>query len=142
MRKNKWIFYFLYAVVIVCYMTFSNKILISLNEEVMRSFNSLSLIIWSTIIFIGLGLLIGLEKFLLEMRKEGHWRINLPRIIFLGLPSLYFSVGIFIAFLPINFTQRILSSQIIFFSKYTNFISIFQMILGYIIITSFIKDKN
>lgn len=142
MRKSNWLLYFIYAVALLGYMIFSNKILISVNEQVQRTFNSLPLIIWSMIIFVVLGLLLGLERFLLETRKEGHWKINSPKIIFLGVPSLYFSLSIFILSHPMNFIQGILYYPILFFSKHTDFISIFQIILGYIIITSFIKIKN
>lgn len=100
--------------------------------------------IWSTIIFILLGTLLGLEKLLLEMRTEGKWRINLPKVILLGIPSLYFSFGIVVMYYcPIAFIQQTLGYPIQFFLQSEfNFLSIFQIILGYIIVTSFIKIEE
>lgn len=142
MRKNKWLLYFIYSVVLVCYIIFSSKILIFEKEQFQRTFNNLPLITWSIIIFILFGLLLGLEKLLLEIRKDGKWRINLPRLILLGVPSLYFSLGILILSFPITFIRRTLSYPILYFLKYDDILSIFQVTLGYIIITSFIKVKE
>lgn len=142
MRKNKWILYSIYSVVLVFYIIFSSKILIFEKEQYQRTFNNLPLIIWSMIIFIVFGLLLGLEMFLLEMRKDGKWMINLPRLILLGAPSLYFSSGILILSCPIALIRRTISYPILYFLKYEDILSIFQVILGYIIITSFIKVKE
>ena len=142
MKKNNWLLYFSYAVALIGYITFSNKILIFLNNQFKMTFKTLPLLLGSMIIFIVLGVLLGLERFILEKRKEGNWRINLPKVIFLGLPSLYFSVGTLIYFYcPIIFVQVTLCYQIRFFFE-GNFISVFQIILGYIICTSFIKIKD
>lgn len=94
------------------------------------------------IIFIVFGLLLGLEMFLLEMIKDGKWMINLPRLILLGAPSLYFSSVILILSCPIALIRRTISYPILYFLKYEDILSIFQVILGYIIITSFIKVKE
>lgn len=61
--------------------------------------------------------------------------------LFLGLPSLYFSIGVFIIYSPINFIQQILLVPNSLLLKGT-FISVFQMILGHTICTSFIKIKD
>lgn len=133
--------YSIYSVVLVCYIIFSSKILIFEKEQFQRTFNNLPLIIWSMIIFIVFGLLLGLEKFLLERRKDGRWKINLPKLVLLGIPSLYFSLGIILLSIPINFIPRILFYPILYFLKYEDILSIFQVVLGYIISMSFIKKK-
>lgn len=143
MRKNNWLLYSIYSVILVCYAIFSSKILIFEKQQFQRTFNNLPLIILSMIIFIMFGLLLGVEKFLLEMRKDGKWKINLPKLILLGIPSLYFSLGLLIIVsFPITFIQRTLSYPILYFLKYDAILSIFQVILGYIIITSFIKVRE
>lgn len=138
-RKNNWLSYFVYAVILLGYIMLSNKILIYLNEQAQKFYNILPLTIWRIVIFIVLGLLLGLEKFLLEIRKEGKWEINLPKVIFLGIPTLYFSLSIFVYYCPIDFIRQPLSS---FMETRMHFIPIFQMILGYILITSFNKVKE
>lgn len=140
MKKNKWLFYFLYTAILISYITISNKMLIFLNEQRARTYDIFPLMIWSTIIFILLGALIGLEKFMLEVRKEGLWKVNLPKIILLGIPSLYFAFGLALYYLPIKFVQQFFVYPIQFFLQGNfNFLSVFQMIFGYVIITSFIK---
>ena len=106
MKNNNWLKYLLYAVILICYITFSDKIITSLMNHTQTTYSPFLYILGSMIIFIVLGLLLGLESFISEMKKEGKWRINAPKVVFLGLPSLYFSVGTFIYFYcPIEFVQ-------------------------------------
>lgn len=87
----------------------------------------------------GIGLILGLEHLFTEIEKEGKWKINLPRIILIGIPSLYFSLSMFIYYT---------NNQIIDYPIYvllkgnSSFISVFQLILGYSFITSFYKGKE
>ena len=141
MKKYNWLSHCLYAVVLICYIAFGNNILIFLNEQRQTTYKMLPFLLGSMIIFIVLGVLLGLDKLILEMRKEGNWRLNLPKVIFLGLPSLYFSIGVFITFIPIGFIQQTIGYPIRFFLT-GNFISVFQIILGYTICTSFIKIQD
>jgi hypothetical protein len=143
MGKNKWLSYFRYMLVILCYFVFSNKILIFWDKQRQMTYNPFPSMLCSMIIFVVLGLLLGLETFLLETKKEGTWRVNLPKLILLGVPTLYFSLGIFIMYIPLSFIQQPLSYPLQFFlGDSTNFLSIFQVILGYIIITSFTKIED
>ena len=85
--------------------------------------------------YVGIGLLLGLEHLIHEKNKEGYWKINLPKIILMGVPSLYFSLAL-ILYINLNvfsFPLRILMGIGI------DFMSIFQIVLGYSIITSFYK---
>jgi hypothetical protein len=113
------------------------------DKQMEMTYSPFPSMLWSMIIFIVLGLLLGLETFLLETRKEGTWRVNLPKIILLGVPTLYFSLGIFIMYLPLSFIQQTLSYPLQFFLEgSTHFLSIFQVIFGYIVITSFTKVED
>ena len=76
MKKNNWIWYLIYALVLSCYMMFSIKILMFLSKQMAITFNGLPLMIWPMIIFIVFGLLLGLDKFLMERRKKGIWKVN------------------------------------------------------------------
>jgi len=141
-RKNYWLSYFVYAVVLVFYMILSDKILESIVKESQRTFNMLPYMIWSSIAFVILGVLLGLEKFMLERKKEGKWKVNLPKVLFLGIPSLYFSISMFIALCPIDFIRQILSYPIsVLLKSDMNFEKAFQVVLGFTISTSFVKEK-
>lgn len=141
MKKNNWGAYFVYALVFFCYTVLSNKLLISVYKEKQMTYQIMPLILWSMFIFILLGLLLGLEKLILESKKEGRWKINLPKLMFLGIPSLYFSLGILIYYSPS--ISQVLSYPIQFFLQNNiDFLSIFQVILGYVISSSFIKVED
>lgn len=143
MKNNNWLKYFLYAVVLICYITLSDKIIVFLNNQYYHlKISTFLLLLGKTIIFIVVGLLLGLESLILETRKEGKWRVNLPKVIFLGLASLYFSIGTFIYYYcPIVFVQVTLCYPIRYFLD-GNFLIVFQIILGYTICTSLIKIKH
>jgi nitrogen fixation/metabolism regulation signal transduction histidine kinase len=142
-KKSNWLSYFAYLVVLLCYIIFSNKILIYVSKQREMTYKFLPLMLWSTVISIVLGLLIGFEQLLLQKRKEGSWRIDLPKIVLLGIPSLYFSFGIFIYYCPITFVQQYLTYPIQFLvESNSNLLSIIQVLLGYIITTSFIKVED
>lgn len=145
MKKNNWLSYFLYSAILIGYITISNKMLLFLNEQRARTYDNFPYMTWSTIIFILLGALIGLEKFILEVRKEGPWKVNLPKVILLGIPSLYFTFGWTLYYFPVKFLYQTLAYPIQFFLL-GNFklLPVFQMIFGYVIVTSFIKvdDSN
>ncbi|GKU32344.1 hypothetical protein CFB3_44520 [Clostridium folliculivorans] len=131
----------MYAVVFFCYIVLSNKLLISVDKEKQMTFQVMPLILWSMFIFILLGLLLGLEKLILESKKDGRWKINLPKLIFLGIPSLYFSLGILIYYSPS--ISQVLSYPIQFFLQNNiDFFSVFQVIFGYVISSSFIKVED
>jgi hypothetical protein len=141
LKKNNWGAYFLYAVVFFCYIVLGNKLLISVNKEKQVTYQIMPLILWSLFIFILLGLLLGLEKLILERQKHGYWKINLPKLIFLGIPALYFSLGVLIYYSPS--IPKVISYPIEFFLQNNlDFFSIFQVILGYVISSSFIKVEE
>ncbi len=141
MKKYNWLSYFLYAVVLIGYIAFSNTIVISLREQSAATFEVLPFFLGITIIYIFLGVLLGLDKLLVEIKKEGNWRLNWPKFIFLGLPFLYLSLGVFIGYIPIDFIQQTIIYPMIFV-RTGDFLSVYQMILGYIVCTSFIKVQD
>jgi hypothetical protein len=97
------------------------------------------------LIFASIGLIIGIEHLLSEISKQGQWKICLPKIILLGLPSLYFSLGYIIYCSNILIFCQYLYQPILTITigqKLGNFIELFQFIFGYVIITSFYKTPN
>jgi uncharacterized membrane protein YsdA (DUF1294 family) len=104
----------------------------------MRTFGTaFSYICLITILFvlnIIIGLLFGLDRLTAERKKSGKWKIDIPRIIILGLPSLFFSLSYYIALLNIEIFTLILYG--------TDYIPIFQILLGYVLITCLYKDSS
>lgn len=99
-----------------------------------------SLITINMLIVVSIGILLGLEHIISETRKEGTWKINSPKIILLGLTSLYFSLTSFLIFSNIQFVQKIIAFPLYKLLKYgSGYVPLFQLILGYVIITSFYK---
>ncbi|OLS03036.1 hypothetical protein [Tissierella creatinophila] len=98
----------------------------------------------SMIIKISIGLLLGLEYIIKEIRKEGNWKINLSKIILMVIPSLYFSMSyLFMYLYNDNLIYRILTYPgFIFIQNGSGFVFVFQLVLGYSLITSFYKQSK
>ncbi len=136
MKIKSWLKYFIYILLILIMVFWGQHVLAVIRENAKRNFNACYPYIITTIFYVGIGLLLGLEHLISEIKKEGVWKLNLPKIILMVVPSLYFSFGIFIYYNNLT----VLSFPIgILMKNGTNFISIFQLILGYSIITSFYK---
>lgn len=97
----------------------------------------------SLLIGVSIGLVLGLEHFLGEFKKEGTWKLNLPKLIIVGLPSLYFSLTYIFYYSGIRFLFVIAYSISNYISRYgSGYMILFQLIFGYIVITSFYKSNN
>lgn len=138
MKAKSWIKYLIYMCLILIIVFWGQHVFWVYKQDVEKTFNFNPYFHYGlTIIFYaGIGLLLGLEHLLCEMKKEGTWRINLPKIALMGIPALYFSLGVFIYYSNIT----VLSFPIqVLIKNGTNFINTFQIILGHSIITSFYK---
>ncbi len=95
----------------------------------------------SFIIGIGLGLLLGLEHFIGEMKKRGRWRINLPKLILVAVPCFYFSLSyvIMASSLPLPIINTLFYPTIFIHRYFTGYEVFLQLITGYILLTSFDK---
>jgi len=136
--KNSWLKYFIYILLIVVTVFIGNYFY----QAISKNGNNPYFINIVLIIFYGgIGVILGLEQFICIKKKEGRWRINIPKLVLIGIPSLYFSLYLFIYYSNI---LNVISSPIgVLLRSNINFINIFQLILGYTIITSFNKfDDN
>ena len=143
MKQNKWLAYFLYGVLLLGYFVLGHIMLEYLNAQRIKTFVILPYEIGSTIIYSVGGILLGLEKFIVEVEKKGSWKVNWPKVIFLGVPLVYLAFGIFIGHIPISYGRKILwyPFSLLYFSK-VDLVPIFQLAFGYIFITSFMKIKK
>jgi len=97
-----------------------------------------NIIIFQFIVYSFAGMIFGFEKIMSEMKKSGHWKINLPRIIFIGLPSFLMGM-IFVLYVFTSIRLQILTLS---FVNSGLFISFMQMFFGYILVTSFYKSEE
>jgi hypothetical protein len=141
MKVKSWSRYLVYMCLILLMVFWGQHIFGVYKQGVQKSFNfrpyylnALMLIFYG-----GIGLLLGLEHLIGEIKKVGTWEINLPKIVLMVIPSLYFSLAIFIYYNNISsltFPIRLLIED------GTAFINAFQIILGYSIITSFYRNNK
>lgn len=82
------------------------------------------------VIYLIAGMVFGLEKFFTEIKSEGHWKVNIPRLLIMGTPSLIMGL--------LTFSFSYLS--LLYPSPYV-FACFMQMLLGYAIVTSLYKSK-
>ena len=95
----------------------------------------------SMIVRIFIGFILGLEYIANESKNEGKWEINLPKFILVVIPSLYFSLLLFLQLIPNKFLLNILKKPVfMFIIMDLKFTFLFQILLGYFFITSFYKQ--
>ena len=146
MKMKMWIKYLIY-IMVLSLMVFGGQYVLVLYQSNMQKgtwgisgvyiFNLLMLVICGAI-----GAILGLENLLLQAKKEGTWKINFYKIVIWGVPSLYFSLTYCIYYCNIDFIRSFLSYPAAYLlAKNANiFIGMFQVILGYSIISSFYKE--
>ena len=145
MKSKSWSKYF-FTIILILVIAFGGQYV--LNGIIRNAKQNLNYNVYyhniMMIIFYGaIGRVLGLDHLIKETKKEGPWVINISKLIFMGIPSLYFSLAICIVYINNQFIQNVIAYPIrILSSNSTNFISIFQLILGYSIIISFNKKMN
>lgn len=142
MKLRLWIKYLIYITLILTLIFISQHYLEIARKEASVTFRynlyynySLNLLCYG-----GIGVLLGLGNLIREIKRSGAWKINFAKLVLLGLPSLYFSLAVFIYYSDTPFIQNILAYplQVLPMNNF-NYIGIFQVILGYVIPTSFYK---
>ncbi len=140
MRVKPWIKYAIYILLICIVLFLKDYVVGKIEYSFQRTFGANgSYILLITIPFIfnlAIGFLIGIENFINEINKDGKWRINLPKIILVGVPSLFFSLTYHFASINNFFVQHYLLK---YTTLGTNFIPVFQILLGYVFITCLYK---
>lgn len=145
MNSKSWLKYFFIIILILVMVFWGQYVFESIRRNIEETLNVNPYFqnIIMLVFYGGIGLILGLEHLIQEIRKQGKWVINIPKLVFLGIPSLYFSLAIFIYYSNSPFLRDVLSYPIgILLTGNANFISIFQLILGYSVITSFYKKNE
>jgi hypothetical protein len=129
--------YLIYAVLLFGYLFLVNYLYLALVRYNSIYFNITSLILRAMpVSYIIFGCLLGLEHIVRQNRKDGVWSVTVVRLIFLGLPSLFFSFYWFLYFIgPLR--KPILPAWLP-----QQFFCLAAVVLGYVLITSFNKGSN
>lgn len=144
MKIKQWLKYLIYTIIIFALILLKGYVERRNNAYFNNTFRiNFSLYTFSVLINIGIGLIIGLEQLISGIYKEGSWKINIPKVVFIVLPSIYFSSTYYLAYSSNQFIQKILTYPMLILSKNgTSFLSIFQLMFGYFLITSFYKQSE
>lgn len=130
MEKN-WKRYIIFLIMAVLFLVAASSI-----ERYIKTLQNNMIIVgnsffaWEFIVYFIAGTVFGFEKLFCEIKKEGRWKINVPRLLILGMPSLLIGTGLFL-FLP-DYISFIWLNTIL----YSWFM---QMLFGYVVVTSFYK---
>lgn len=145
MKLKSWTKYFICISLILIMVFLGHHVseIIRENAQKTLNFNPYYTNVIMIIFYGSIGLLLGLEHFISELKKKGKWMLILPKIIIMGLPSLYFSFFIFIYYNNNHIIHNFIAYPIsLLIEGGSNFIPVFQITLGYSIITSFYKDNK
>lgn len=141
-KEKRWIT--LYAVALLLMIFVLAVIDVRLSEHAQQTFQMFPYIISMTIIYPLFGMLLGTSHILNEHKKRGKWKLNLGKILVIGLPAFflsYYTVLVFSIDAPLHF----LSIPGGFFNKMMlsgSTMHFFQILLGYTILTSFYKEER
>jgi len=134
-RTSKILTYLLYLFVLFGFLAASTWATTMLKIWVGRTFRPIPGFIGSSLIFVFIGILIGLDHFAIQYRRQGKWSVNITRLIILGIPS-----AIFAFYLALAFTFVIPIPSFIY-NCYL-FSEVSALIFGYTIVTSFYKNQS
>lgn len=144
MKFKSWLKYLTYIILILVIIVLKDYVE-SIFSDSYKRFDSdmFFYLVISLILGVFIGALLGLDHYLSEIKKEGIWKINLPKLVLVGMPSLYFSLTNIWFLSEIKYLRDIISYPLLFIFRYgSGYISLFQVILGYVLITSFFKYNH
>lgn len=145
MKVKSWLRYLIYISIITTIVYLAQYIFgyIKNNPESTININPYLIYALKTIIYMVIGSILGLEHLVFQIKKEGTWRVNLPKIVLMVIPSLYFALAVIIYYFDSLFTLNILSYPLgRLVRNQGQFISVFQLIFGYTLTTSFYKKSK
>ncbi len=82
-----------------------------------------------------IGLFLGFEYLILEYRKEGVWKVNLPKLILMVIPSLCISISWVLYYYGNNPAFLLIKNSF-------GFVHIAPVVFGFSLITCFYKVEK
>lgn len=145
MRGKTWLKYLIYTSIIIAVVFVGQNVFEQIRMNAIKTFNFYPYLqnVVSVIVYGSVGFILGFDSLMCEIKKEGKWKVNLPKMVFMGIPALYFSFSIFIYYSNIRLISEVLvyPARILVESN-PNLFSVFQLMLGYSIATIFYKDTE
>lgn len=146
MKIKSWLQYLAYSLITLALIFLASYVCSQYRVSFKTTYQpNLYLVSIYTLIYMMVGALLGLEYFIKELKKNGRWKINLPKLILSVIPSFY------LAIFPIAFCSGVrfiidLFYPILYSSStvlgYGLSSQLFQVIFGYLIITSFNRQRE
>lgn len=130
MNRKNIVKHLIYLILIISLYYLGSSILAKQYEEAKITFiyNYWLITIIKLIFFGGIGVVLGLDKFLSELTQKGKWSFDIIKFLILGIPSLIFSMQ----YLVLTFIQIP--------SSFNNMYTIANIVLGHTLISSFYKE--
>ena len=144
MKRKQWLKFLIYLIILIV-LVILRVYAAKLTREFYYKYFSMPFIplIVTILTNIALGLLLGFEHMLQEKQSGGTWKINFPKLVLLGLPMLYCSIANFSMYSPNKILLYLFTYPMWWLINYdANILSVFQLIFGYVVITSFYKYKK
>lgn len=127
---------------LVIYFAIMSNIQAHLEEQVKRTFEGFKyLILVTEFKYLGLGLILGLVHLINEIKSEGEWTINTPKLIFIALPSFLFSFFYILNFLPLGISMPFFMPVMKLLASDSFPREIISVIFGYSVITAFYRKE-
>lgn len=135
----KWIKNIIYIALIAIFLTLGVLILAKINMQAEQRFEyNLTYTTFIIITFFGgIGALLGLDDFIITLKKKGVLKVNKPRLLVLGIPSFIVSMTYIWANLGLFKAMPGIYPYLI---KYDYTIIVSSIILGHTIISSLYKE--
>ena len=140
MKGKTWLRYLFYIFLTILVVYFKGYFENLYANEIKKNFKvEWYMLISTALITAAIGVALGLEHLWIQAKEKGRWRMNGGRFIILGIPALYLSSMYIISNIP---NMNGLAWPVYKIFGNASFISIFQIIFGYVLITSFYKSEK
>lgn len=140
MKAKSWLKYLIFMIVLFLLIALWDYVGVITKKYFIDRFQmNYTYVVFQVIIGVCIGAYLGIENFISERRKKGTWKIKLPKLILIGLPSLYFAVSNIMVYGNNTILHMIAQPLLSLLVNGSGYITVFQLILGYTVITSFYK---
>lgn len=133
MKHNTWVKNLIYLLLIVTLFLVGTILLSKINEAAQRTYTlNINLVTLVTILFFGgIGLVLGFDNFITQLRLNGNWKFDMAKLVIVGIPSFIFSI---------HYMVYKISSALLPYIDNISLVS--SIILGYTLISCVYKDSE